>query len=96
MAKVSKSSFAEIRIFKNSKKAKQQAIANAQIESDYLIANAKVEGVQETAEENAEETVQEASKESTEKETQENSGENATTEPAGRRGTDGGRHRPRF
>ena len=36
-------------IFKNSKKAKQQAIANAQIESDYLIANAKVEGVQETA-----------------------------------------------
>ena len=36
-------------IFKNSKKAKQQAIANAQIESDYLIANVKTEGVHETA-----------------------------------------------
>ena len=36
-------------IFKNSKKAKQQAIANAQIESDYLVANAKVDGVLETA-----------------------------------------------
>ena len=36
-------------IFKNSKKAKQQAIVNAQIESDYLVANAKVDGVLETA-----------------------------------------------
>ncbi|UOB74531.1 MULTISPECIES: FKBP-type peptidyl-prolyl cis-trans isomerase [unclassified Pseudoalteromonas] len=36
-------------IFKNSKKAKQQAISNAQIESDYLVANAKVDGVLETA-----------------------------------------------
>ena len=35
-------------IFKNSKKAKQQAIANAQIASDYFIANAKVDGRQET------------------------------------------------
>ena len=35
-------------IFKNSKKIKQQANINAQIEADYLVANAKVEGVIET------------------------------------------------
>ncbi|MDE1076950.1 FKBP-type peptidyl-prolyl cis-trans isomerase N-terminal domain-containing protein [Escherichia coli] len=36
-------------IFKNSKKIKQQAVANAQIEADFLVANSKVEGVFETA-----------------------------------------------
>lgn len=36
-------------IFKNSKKAKQQAIANAQKEGDFLISNAKEEGVKATA-----------------------------------------------
>jgi len=36
-------------IFKNSKKAKQQVGINAQIEADFLAANAKVDGVQETA-----------------------------------------------
>ncbi|CAM4121959.1 FKBP-type peptidyl-prolyl cis-trans isomerase [Pseudoalteromonas ostreae] len=36
-------------IFQNSKKVKQQAIANAQIEADFLVANSKVEGVIETA-----------------------------------------------
>ena len=36
-------------IFQNSKKAKQQAGINAQIGADYLAANAKVEGVVETA-----------------------------------------------
>ncbi|ATG77072.1 MULTISPECIES: FKBP-type peptidyl-prolyl cis-trans isomerase [unclassified Pseudoalteromonas] len=36
-------------IFKNSKKAKQQAGVNAQIGADYLAANSKVEGIVETA-----------------------------------------------
>jgi peptidylprolyl isomerase len=36
-------------IFKNSKKAKQQALANAQIGSDFLASNSQVEGVIETA-----------------------------------------------
>ncbi|GAA78578.1 MULTISPECIES: FKBP-type peptidyl-prolyl cis-trans isomerase [Pseudoalteromonas] len=36
-------------IFKNSKKAKQQAGVNAQIGVDYLAANSKVEGIVETA-----------------------------------------------
>ncbi|NMR25145.1 FKBP-type peptidyl-prolyl cis-trans isomerase [Pseudoalteromonas sp. NEC-BIFX-2020_015] len=36
-------------IFRNSKKTKQQAIVNAQIEADFLVANSKVEGVQQTA-----------------------------------------------
>ncbi|HEA18535.1 hypothetical protein LCGC14_2779760 [marine sediment metagenome] len=35
-------------IFQNSKKVKQQALANAQIEADFLVANSKVEGVIET------------------------------------------------
>jgi FKBP-type peptidyl-prolyl cis-trans isomerase len=35
-------------IFKNSKKAKQQAVANAQIGADYLAANIKTAGVVET------------------------------------------------
>ncbi|MGO2127573.1 MAG: FKBP-type peptidyl-prolyl cis-trans isomerase [Pseudoalteromonas prydzensis] len=36
-------------IFQNSKKVKQQALANAQIEADFLVANSKVEGVIEIA-----------------------------------------------
>ncbi|MBQ4831674.1 FKBP-type peptidyl-prolyl cis-trans isomerase [Pseudoalteromonas sp. MMG010] len=36
-------------IFKNSKKAKQQAVLNAQIEADYLAANAQREEIIETA-----------------------------------------------
>ncbi|MEH6393281.1 FKBP-type peptidyl-prolyl cis-trans isomerase [Pseudoalteromonas sp.] len=36
-------------IFQNSKKVKQQAVANAQIEADFLVANSKVEDVVETA-----------------------------------------------
>ncbi|MGS0497249.1 peptidylprolyl isomerase [Pseudoalteromonas sp. S1727] len=36
-------------IFQSSKKAKQQALENAQIEADFLVANSKVEGVVETA-----------------------------------------------
>ncbi|KTF14729.1 FKBP-type peptidyl-prolyl cis-trans isomerase [Pseudoalteromonas sp. H105] len=36
-------------IFKNSKKVKQQALANAQIGSDFLASNSQVEGVIETA-----------------------------------------------
>ena len=36
-------------IFKNSKKLKQQALANAQIEADFLRANSQVDGVFETA-----------------------------------------------
>lgn len=36
-------------IYQNSKKVKQQAVANAQIEADFLVANSNVEGVYETA-----------------------------------------------
>lgn len=36
-------------IYQNSKKVKQQAVANAQIEADFLIANSQIEGVHETA-----------------------------------------------
>jgi len=36
-------------IFQNSKKVKQQALANAQLGSDFLATNSKVEGVTETA-----------------------------------------------
>jgi len=36
-------------IFKNSKKVKQQALANAQIGSEFLVANSQVEGIFETA-----------------------------------------------
>ena len=36
-------------IYQNSKKVKQQAVANAKIEADFLIANSQIEGVHETA-----------------------------------------------